>query len=166
MAPSRKRLSSSIAVPETTLDQTTNLLGQGPEKTKDTLTLREAIAQLEATVTVALAKGYDYDELADLLTRDGIEISTASLKYHLAALKRKQGGDRLTKRRGGRQASGQNRSITLIRSPGVALAAKQEVEDVIAYLLEESPAQSNRSSATASDTKATPQGKNTLRKRK
>ncbi len=167
MTPSRKRLPSSVVVPKTTLGQTTQLLGQLPEKSKDTLTLREAIAQLEAPVTAALAKGYDYDELADLLTQDGIEISTTSLKYHLTALKRKQGGDQRTKRGGSRKASG-TRSITLVRSPDMSLAAKQEVEDVIAYLLEESPPQPKSPSATArSSAKATAtQGKSALRKRK
>lgn len=169
MSPSRKRISPSGVVPKSALDQTTQLLSQLPQKNKDTLTLREAIAQLEAPVTAALAKGYDYDEVANLLTRDGIEVSSASLKYYLTALKRKQGDNHRTKRERGRRTSGQTRSITLLRDPHSSLAAKQEVEDVIAFLLEESPGKPNSPSATASSpSKAAPAQRKTttLRKRK
>jgi hypothetical protein len=53
-------------------------------KTKTSGFLREAIARQSVRIDAALAKGYSYDEIAQIFTEQGIKCKGSTLqKYHL-----------------------------------------------------------------------------------
>ena len=59
-------------------------------KPKQGMTLREAISKFKPTITKALKRGYTYEEVAAILTEEGISIKAATLKQYLAELKGKK----------------------------------------------------------------------------
>jgi len=61
-----------------------------PPKPKQGMTLREAISKFKPTITKALRRGYTYEEVAFILTEEGISIKGATLKQYLAELKGKK----------------------------------------------------------------------------
>ncbi len=61
----------------------------GP-KPKQGMTLREAISKFKPTITKALRRGYTYEEVAAILTEEGISIKGATLKQYLAESKGKK----------------------------------------------------------------------------
>ncbi len=58
-------------------------------KPKQGMTLREAISKFKPTITKALKRGYTYEEVAAILTDEGISIKAATLKQYLAESKGK-----------------------------------------------------------------------------
>lgn len=66
-----------------------------PEKTPDTLSLRQTIERLREPLEAALAKGYGYEELVPMLAQQGINIQPSTLKRYVLS-----GGDRANRRRG------------------------------------------------------------------
>ncbi|MBI4784872.1 MAG: hypothetical protein HY785_26730, partial [Oscillatoriophycideae cyanobacterium NC_groundwater_1537_Pr4_S-0.65um_50_18] len=67
MATATLKRSRAGNVPQTALDQVGSLLQDLPEKTKDQISLREAVSQLQDIIKAALAKGYSYEDVATLL---------------------------------------------------------------------------------------------------
>ena len=61
-----------------------------PPKPKQGMTLREAISKFKPTITKALKRGYTYEEVAAILTEEGISIKGATLKQYLAESKGKK----------------------------------------------------------------------------
>lgn len=61
-----------------------------PPKPKQGMTLREAISKFKPTITKALRRGYSYEEVAAILTEEGISIKGATLKQYLAESKSKK----------------------------------------------------------------------------
>lgn len=59
-------------------------------KPKQGMTLREAISKFKPTITKALKRGYTYEEVAAILTDEGISIKAATLKQYLAESKGKK----------------------------------------------------------------------------
>jgi hypothetical protein len=59
-------------------------------KRKQGMTLREAISKFKPTITKALKRGYTYEEVAFILTEEGISIKGATLKQYLAESKGKK----------------------------------------------------------------------------
>jgi hypothetical protein len=59
-------------------------------KPKQGMTLREAISKFKPTITKALRRGYTYEEVAAILTEEGISIKGATLKQYLAESKVKK----------------------------------------------------------------------------
>ena len=59
-------------------------------KPKQGMTLREAISKFKPTITKALRRGYTYEEVAFILTEEGINIKGATLKQYLAESKGKK----------------------------------------------------------------------------
>ena len=59
-------------------------------KPKQGMTLREAISKFKPTITKALRRGYTYEEVAAILTEEGISIKGATLKQYLAESKGKK----------------------------------------------------------------------------
>ncbi|MDX2216656.1 MAG: hypothetical protein SFY66_25555 [Oculatellaceae cyanobacterium bins.114] len=86
MTTSKKR--SSVTVSKTSIDQATQTLQSLPEKPKQGWSLREAIDQMNDVISIAISKGYSYEELVELLRDQGIEISVSSLKNYLTRSKR------------------------------------------------------------------------------
>lgn len=90
MAQANRRAQAQTAVSKAAIDHAHSLLEQLPEKPKENLTLREAFAQLQGGITAAVDKGYSLEEIATLLTDQGIETNAPSLKYYLSRLKKDQ----------------------------------------------------------------------------
>lgn len=59
-------------------------------KPKQGMTLREAISKFKPTINKALKRGYTYEEVAAILTEEGISIKGATLKQYLAESKGKK----------------------------------------------------------------------------
>ncbi|HEY9626422.1 MAG TPA: hypothetical protein V6C84_03905 [Coleofasciculaceae cyanobacterium] len=70
-------------VPQTALNQVGSLLQDLPEKTKEQISLREAVSQLQDIIKAALAKGYSYEDVATLLAEVAIVISPTTLKRYV-----------------------------------------------------------------------------------
>ena len=85
--PTVRRRSSNL-ISQSTLDQAQSALQQLPEKPKENLSLKEAIASLQTTITTALSRGYSYEEVAAMLSEQGVKISPTSLKSYLAAVQK------------------------------------------------------------------------------
>ncbi len=70
-------------VSQTALDQVGSLLQDLPEKTKEQISLRDAVAQLQEVIKGALARGYSYEDVAIVLAEQAIVISPATLKRYV-----------------------------------------------------------------------------------
>lgn len=142
MPVTKKRLPPSVSVQKNSLEQTTSLLKQLPEKAKDGWTLKEAIAELFNPITGALDKGYSYEEIAGLLNEKKIAIAPTSLRYYLNALRRKQKSQETSSKRtrkvSAKKADKKAAPATSADRGKVTLSAKEGVEEVISYLLEDS----------------------------
>jgi hypothetical protein len=90
MARTRKRSSTSVIVPSTALEQATTTLQDLPEKPRETYSLREAIALLQEPISLALSRGYSYDEVRAILSENGIDIAPSSLRRYLSLTKPKR----------------------------------------------------------------------------
>jgi hypothetical protein len=63
---------------------------QIPPKPKQGMTLREVIMKSKGMINLALKRGYTYDEIAAILTAEGISIKGATLKQYLTESKSKR----------------------------------------------------------------------------
>lgn len=84
MAPARKRSPVTAPISQPVLSQVSSTLESLPEKPKEFWSLRETIAQLQEPITVALDRGYSYEEIAKILADHDIAISVFSLKRYLS----------------------------------------------------------------------------------
>lgn len=89
MAAATSKRPKSASVKNASLEQTGAFLQALPEKPKEELSLKEAIAQLQEPLRAALAKGYSYQELAAMLAETGIHISAFTLKNYVPSGKRR-----------------------------------------------------------------------------
>lgn len=55
-----------------------------PQKPKEGMTLREIIIKSKAMINKALKRGYTYDEIAAILSEEGISVKGTTLKQYLA----------------------------------------------------------------------------------
>lgn len=85
MATSANRRIKSANVTNQAIDQANSLLQNLPEKPKEVMSLREAVDELQEDIRAALGKGYSYDEIAEILSQNGIEISVTTLKRYAPA---------------------------------------------------------------------------------
>jgi hypothetical protein len=70
------------------VDDAASILDDLPEKEKESFSLREAVTELQEQIKSALAKGYSYEDVAELLAKKGIDISASTLKNYVPAGKR------------------------------------------------------------------------------
>jgi hypothetical protein len=70
-------------VSKQTVEQVGIFLQELPEKTPDTLSLRQTIERLRESIEAALAKGYSYEELVPMLAQQGIDIQPSTLKRYV-----------------------------------------------------------------------------------
>jgi transposase len=82
------RRPKTASVSRNAVTQANALLQDLPDKPKDKLSLREAVNQLQAHIREASAKGYSYEEIAQVLSDSGIEISASTLKNYLPSTRR------------------------------------------------------------------------------
>jgi hypothetical protein len=96
-----RRSPNATLVTKTAIDQASEALQSLPEKTKEKLSLREAVDVLRDHITAALDKGYSYEDIAVMLAKQGVSIAPSSLKHYLARSNRqlKKGTGTQTRRR-------------------------------------------------------------------
>lgn len=83
MARTTRRTSLSTLVPKTAIEKATFTLQDLPEKPKEELSLKEAVQNMREVISSTLSKGYSLEEVAEMLTQQGVEITPPSLKYYL-----------------------------------------------------------------------------------
>jgi len=88
MAPSTQKRSRSTAVSFNHVEQASSFLADLPSRPKTDLSLREAMHLIQDSIRAALAKGYSYQELSEILGKHGIPISAFTLKNYVPSGKR------------------------------------------------------------------------------
>ncbi|MBW4694252.1 MAG: hypothetical protein KME27_21110 [Lyngbya sp. HA4199-MV5] len=88
MATATRQRSRATVVNQEAVGQASDFLQKLPEKPKEDLTLREAVGQMQESLKAALAKGYNYQDLAKMLSEKGIKISALTLKNYVPSGKR------------------------------------------------------------------------------
>jgi hypothetical protein len=83
MATATRSSSSTTGVNSTAVEQVRTALEALPEKPKVELSLREAVEQMQESLKAALERGYRYEELAKLLSEQGIHVSALTLRQYL-----------------------------------------------------------------------------------
>jgi hypothetical protein len=83
-------------VSKQTVEQVGTYLQELPEKTPDTLSLRQTIERLRESIEAALAKGYSYEELVPMLAQQGIDIQPSTLKRYVLTRSDRPAGKRST----------------------------------------------------------------------
>jgi hypothetical protein len=83
-------------VSKQTVEQVGTYLQELPEKTPDTLSLRQTIERLRESIEAALAKGYSYEELVPMLAQQGIDIQPSTLKRYVLTRSDRPAGKRAT----------------------------------------------------------------------
>jgi hypothetical protein len=113
MAAATSKRPKSASVKNASLEQTGAFLQALPEKPKEELSLKEAIAQLQEPMRAALAKGYSYQELAAMLAETGIHISAFTLKNYVPSGKRRSNKEQSAKTtsRAGRKPRGEQSAV-------------------------------------------------------
>lgn len=71
-------------------DKFSQKLEQLPEKKKTELTTKELIFENSEQLDNVLDKGYDYEDLVDILKEDGIKISKTTLRQYLSEARRER----------------------------------------------------------------------------
>ncbi|MBW4465288.1 MAG: hypothetical protein KME07_07590 [Pegethrix bostrychoides GSE-TBD4-15B] len=96
-----RRSPNATLVTQPAIDEAAEALYDLPEKTKEKMSLREAVDVLRDQITAALDKGYSYEDIAAMLAKQGISIAPSSLKHYLARSNRqlKQATGTQTRRR-------------------------------------------------------------------
>lgn len=152
MISTTRRSPNATLVTKDAIDQASEALQELPEKTKEKLSLREAVDVLRDHITAALDKGYSYDDIAVMLAKQGVTIAPSSLKHYLARsnrqLKTTKGGQ--TRRRRTKSVNDEPEEIPVVepveppRRGRKPAAAKAAVE----------PAAKTTARATATKTKS------------
>lgn len=83
-----KRSPNATLTSKIAIDQATAALQDLPDKPKENVSLREAVDLLQDDIIAALNKGYSYEEMTEVLSKQGISIAPSSLKHYLARSKR------------------------------------------------------------------------------
>jgi hypothetical protein len=83
MATVTSRRSRTRTISKQAIEQANAHLQQLPERTKEDLSLREAVEQIREQIESALRKGYSYQDLVSMLAEQGIAISAATLKRYV-----------------------------------------------------------------------------------
>ncbi|BBD63656.1 mobilization protein MobC (plasmid) [Nostoc sp. HK-01] len=89
-------------IPIEKLQTTLSELDKLEEKNKDELSLRESVYFLREKLQAALKKGYSYQDLAEILEKQEISISAATLKQYLTEIEK----EKSLKKRGNKSGKG------------------------------------------------------------
>lgn len=171
MVRANKRLPSSVSVSKSALDGATSTLQGLPEKPRENWSLREAVSLLQESISASLSKGYSYEEVAKMLTENGVEISASSLKSYLSAAKRQKG---ISSPSRGRKAGRQSKQVEENSLNGSAPAtsaqtAKAKPADTVVELPAAKPTRRKTKAAAPATTtrktaaKAKPEAKTTTK---
>jgi len=145
---------ASVVKPEV-MGQVAGFLGELPDKPKDQLSLKEAIAELSEQIQSAFDKGYTYPEIAEILHDHGIQISAFTLKSYVPRGRKKTAGRKAgTTRKTRKPAEG---VTTVIQEPAKAVSpAKRSTAKAATPKASEASTTTRKSAA-----KATPAAKAT-----
>ncbi len=124
--------------------QAKTLLQELPEKTKEDLSLREAVDHLEDEIKAAIARGYNYEDIAKILSQQGIKISSLTLKNYVPLGKRQ-----LTKTKTKRGKKSVDEAPVAENSPETAPPEPVAVPEV-------APAKARRGRAKAAESSPAP----------
>jgi hypothetical protein len=94
MAAPRNR-SKSASISKSALDQVGSLLQDLSAKPKQEMSIREAIDQLRGPIQAAMAKGYTYEDIVQILSESGISTTVTTVKRYISLgnpPRRKTGG--------------------------------------------------------------------------
>lgn len=83
-----------VLVKKDAVDQAGTFLDGLPEKPREDFSLRAAVDRLREPIRAALAKGYTYEEVAELLAKQGITISPSTLKNYVPSGTRQSSKDK------------------------------------------------------------------------
>ncbi|HIK15119.1 MAG TPA: hypothetical protein IGS53_07525 [Leptolyngbyaceae cyanobacterium M33_DOE_097] len=123
---------ASVVKPEV-MGQVAGFLGELPDKPKDQLSLKEAIAELSEQIQSAFDKGYTYPEIAEILHDHGIQISAFTLKSYVP----------------------RGRKKTSARKTGTTKKTRKPTEGVTTVIQEPAQAPAKAAKPKASETPAT-----------
>jgi hypothetical protein len=115
-----------VLVKKDAVSQAGSFLDTLPAKPKESFSLRAAVEQLREPIRAALAKGYSYEEVAELLAKQGITISPSTLKNYAPSGTRQSKGEASAK---GRKAAEESPAVTPSTeavSPAPAKSAPKE----------------------------------------
>jgi hypothetical protein len=124
MISTTRRSPNATLVTKTAIDQASEALQELPEKTKEKLSLREAVDVLRDHITAALDKGYSYDDIAVMLAKQGVSIAPSSLKHYLARSNRqlKKGTTQTRRRRSSKATDSVEADLALEESAPIETA--------------------------------------------
>lgn len=132
----RTRKRSSAAVSPTNIEQLKSSLGELPEKQKEHLSLREAIDELFDSISIALDKGYNYDEIAAVMAQHDVETTPSSLKYYVLRLRREKKAVtapmRKTRRTKNQTAEAAAPSVETVAAPMATESSPPQVDEAAA----------------------------------
>lgn len=153
MPKASKRLPASASVSPNALSNATSALEGLQEKPRASWSLREAVLVLQESISAALSKGYNYDEVAKILSNKGVNISASSLKSYLSAAKRQQGTKAIRAKKPGRRSQTTQPDASLKKSAPVTpiVAAKKSVNSEVPKSTK--PATQPKTKAAATPTK-------------
>lgn len=134
-------------VSKQTVEQMGITLQELPEKTPDTLSLRQTIERLREPIEAALAKGYSYDELVPMLAQQDINIQPSTLKRYVLS-----GGDRVTRKRAsaGKTTTRQSRKKSGDAASSIISTESQMTDDLTEVSEAPAPQKSGRTTAKTS----------------
>jgi hypothetical protein len=150
MISTTRRSPNATLVTKSSIDQASEALQDLPEKTKEKLSLREAVDVLRDHITAALDKGYSYDDIAVMLAKQGVSIAPSSLKHYLAR------SNRQLKAKGAGGQTRRRRSPSKTTSVEADVAPKEQSAPE-----EEAPKRGRRTAAKASEPEPKPKTRST-----
>lgn len=101
-------------VKRTAIQQSVEVLKGLPVKERENLALREAIFEMLPEIEGVLARGYSLDEVAGILSQNGVSIKGATLKTYLreGRKQRSRKRSRPSKAKGGLVSEGQSKGVS------------------------------------------------------
>ncbi|MCU0524376.1 MAG: hypothetical protein MUF72_06080 [Elainella sp. Prado103] len=84
MATASRNRPKTVSVSKTALDHVGSLLQDLSAKPKEEMSLREAIDELREPIQGALAKGYSYEDIVEILGDRGIKTTAATVKRYIS----------------------------------------------------------------------------------
>ncbi len=82
-----------------TIHQTVDVLKQLPKKQKEDFALREAVYEMHQQIEDVLKRGYSFDEVAEILSQNGVVVKGVTLKQYLTTFRREKSRKRSESRK-------------------------------------------------------------------
>jgi hypothetical protein len=158
MAVATGKRPKAAVVKQEAIDNTSAFLQSLPDKPKEDMSLREAIEQMREPLRAALLKGYTYQELAAMLSDQGIKISAFTLKNYVPSGRRRAAKEQAAAAAKAATGRGKRKVVTADLATQIAnLPAEKEEQPAPESAPEPAPAKTGRGSqgrATAAKAKS------------